>query len=59
MIQPSFTSSNGIWGKFDLLWPKNDGELVLKLLHAGIYFPLIHRSAQNDKFSNKNNHLPA
>ena len=27
--------------------------------HAGNYFSLLHKSAQNHKFSNKNNHLPA
>ena len=31
----------------------------LKFLHAGDYFPLLHKSAQNHKFSNKNNYLPA
>ena len=31
----------------------------LKFLHAGDYFPLLHKSAQNQKFSNKNNYLPA
>ena len=29
----------------------------LKFLHAGDYFPLLHKSAQNHKFSNKNNYL--
>ena len=32
-------------------------KIFLKFLHAGDYFPL--KSAQNHKFSNKNNHLPA
>ena len=31
----------------------------LKFLHAGEYFPLLHKSAQNHKFSNENNYLPA
>ena len=31
----------------------------LKFLHAGDYFFLLHKSVQNHKFSNKNNHLPA
>ena len=30
-----------------------------KLLHARDYFPLLHKSAQNHKFSNENNYLPA
>ena len=34
-------------------------KIFLKFLHAGDYFPLLHKSAQNHKFSNKNNHLPA
>ena len=31
----------------------------LKFFHTGTYFPLLHKSAPNPKFSNKNNHLPA
>ena len=31
----------------------------LKFLHAGDYFPLLHKSAQNHKFSYKNNYLSA
>ena len=51
-------SKNAIFG------PKNDGEKwsrknILKFLHAGDYFLLLHKSAQNHKFSNKNNYLPA
>ena len=43
-----------------IFWPKNDGEkIVLKFVHAGDYFLLLHKSAQNHKFSNRNNHLPA
>ena len=34
-------------------------KIFLKFLHAGDYFPLLHKSAQNHKFSNKDNHLPA
>ena len=34
-------------------------KIFLKFLHAGDYFPLLHQSAQNDKFSNKNNYIPA
>ena len=33
--------------------------IFLKFLHAGEYFPLLHKSAQNHKFSYKNNYLPA
>ena len=34
-------------------------KIFLKFLHPGDYFPLLHKSAQNHKFSNKNNYLPA
>jgi hypothetical protein len=34
-------------------------KIVLKFLHTGDYFPLLHKSAQILKFSNKNNYLPA
>ena len=34
-------------------------KIFLKCLHAGDYFPLLHKSAQNHKFSNKTNYLPA
>ena len=34
-------------------------KIFLKFLHAGGYFPLLHKSAQNHKFSNKNNYLHA
>ena len=43
-------------------WPKNDGEkwsrkIFLNFHHAGDYFPLLHKIAQNHKFSNKNNYI--
>ena len=34
-------------------------KIFLKFLHAGDYFPLLHKSAQNKRFSNKNNYLPS
>ena len=34
-------------------------KIVLKFLHGGHFFFFIHKSVQNHKFSNKNNHLPA
>ena len=34
-------------------------KIFLKFLHAGDYFLLLHKSAQNHKFSNNNNYLPA
>ena len=34
-------------------------KIFLKFLHAGDYFPLLHKSAQNHKFTNKNNYFPA
>ena len=33
-------------------------KISLKFLHAGDYFPILHKSAQNHKFSNINNYLP-
>ena len=32
-------------------------KIFLKFLHAEDYFPLLHKSAQNHKFSNKNGGL--
>ena len=32
-------------------------KIFLKFLHAGDYFSLLHKSVQNLKFGNKNNHL--
>ena len=34
-------------------------KIFLKFLHAGNYFPLLHKSGQNHKFSNENNYFPA
>ena len=34
-------------------------KIFFKFLHAEDYFPLLHKSAQNHKFSNENNYLPA
>ena len=34
-------------------------KIFLKFLHAEDYFLLLHKSALNHKFSNKNNYLPA
>ena len=34
-------------------------KIFLKFLHAGDYFPLLHKIVQNHKFSNKNNYHPA
>ena len=33
--------------------------IFFKYFHAGDYFPLLHKSAQNHNFTNKNNYLPA
>ena len=32
-------------------------EMFLKFFHAGDYFSLLHKSVQNLKFGNENNHL--
>ena len=50
-------SKNTIFGLKMMV--KSGLEFFLKFLHAGDYFPLLHKSAQNHKFSNKNNYLPA
>jgi hypothetical protein len=34
-------------------------KIFLKFLHAGDNLSLLHKSAQNHKFSNKNNYFPA
>ena len=34
-------------------------KIFLKFLYVGDYFPLLHKSVQNHKFGNNNNHLPA
>ena len=34
-------------------------KIFFKFLHAGDYFSLLHKSVQNHKCSDKNNHLPA
>ena len=34
-------------------------KIILKFLHAADYFPLLHKSDQSHKSSNKNNYLPA
>ena len=34
-------------------------KIFLKFLHVGDYCLLLHKSAPNHKFSNKNNHIPA
>ena len=33
-------------------------KIFLKFLHAGDYFPLLQKSAQNYKLGNKNNYFP-
>ena len=33
-------------------------KIFLKFLHAGDYFPLLHKSVENHKFSHKNSYLP-
>ena len=34
-------------------------KIILKSPHARDFFPLLHKSAQNNKFINKNNYLSA
>ena len=51
-------SKNTIFG-LKMMVKSGLGKIFLKFLHAGDYFPLLHKSAPNHKFSNKNNYLPA
>ena len=46
---------------FDLKMMVKSGlvKSILKSINEGNYFSLLHKSAQNHKFSNKNNYLPA
>ena len=51
-------SKNAIFGQ-KMMVKSGLEKLFLKFLHVGDYFLLLHKSGQNHKFSNKNNHLPA
>jgi hypothetical protein len=51
-------SRNTIFG-LKMMMKSGLEKIFLKFLHAGDYFPLLHKSAQNHKFSNRNNYLPA
>ena len=50
-------SKNTIFG-LKMMVKSGLDKMFLKFLHAGEYFPLLHKSAQNHKFSNKNSYLP-
>ena len=51
-------SKNTIFG-LKMILKSGLEKIFLKFLHAVDYFSLLHNSAQNHKFSDKNNHLPA
>jgi hypothetical protein len=51
-------SKNTIFG-LKMMVKSGVGKFILKSHHAGNYFSLLHKRAQNYKFSNKNNYLPA
>ena len=51
-------SKNTIFGLKTIV-KSGQEKIFLKFLHAGDFFPLLHKSAQNHKFSNKNNYHPA
>ena len=51
-------SKNTIFG-LKMMVKSSLEKISLKFLHAEDYFPLLHKRAQNHKFSNKNNYLPA
>ena len=50
-------SKNTIFG-LKMIVKSGVEKIFLKFLHARDYFSLLHKSVQNHKFSNKNNHLP-
>ena len=51
-------SKNTIFG-LKMMVKSGIEKIFLKFLHAGDYFPLLNKSAQDHKFSNKNNYFPA
>ena len=50
-------SKNTIFG-LKMIMKSGLEKIFLKFLHSGDHFPLLNKSAQNHKFSNKNNYLP-
>ena len=50
-----YFSKNTIFG-LKMMVKSGLEKIFLKFLHAGDYFPLLHKSAQNHKFSIKNNY---
>ena len=50
-------SQNTIFG-LNIMVKSGLEKIFFEFLHAGDYFPLLHKSAQNHKFRNRNNHLP-
>ena len=50
-------SKNTIFG-LKMMVKSGLDKIILKFLHVGDYFPILHKSAQNHKFSNINNYLP-
>ena len=57
-VKIEYVTKNNIFG-LKMMVKSGLEKIFLKFLHAGDYFPLLHKSAQNHKFSNKNNYLPA
>ena len=51
-------SKNTIFG-LEMMVKSGQGKIFLKFLHAGDYFSLLHKGAQNHKISNKDNYVPA
>ena len=51
-------SKNAIFG-LKIMVKSGLEKIFVKFFHAGDYFLLLHKSAQNNKFSNENNYLPA
>ena len=59
ILKMESVSKNTIFG-LKIMVKSGLENLFLKFLQLTVdYFPLLHKSAQNHKFSNKNNHLPA
>ena len=57
-LKMELTSKNTAFG-LKMMVKSGLEKIFLKFLHEGDYFSLLQKSVQNQKFSNKNNHLPA
>ena len=58
VLKMEYVSKVNIFG-LKMMVKSGLGKIFLKFLHVGEYFPLLHKSVENHKYSNKNNYLPA